>query len=355
MFAEPMRADSRPPSRALRVAGASLLALALLAAAWFLPMQGESAGIEPTDAHREAAPVVPVDTEPGATPLPRTQAEALEREAIAAHLLRVETALRGVPTDHLDEERRAARMALLDELGAYREAGTFPRNQLVPGRVPVFVDDDGVHCAVGHLLHRTGQDEIVQSIRASRNLALLPDLLDEPGLEAWLDAHGLEAAEAAWIQPAYCHMQQAGTGDLWIGCPPPVNESEAELTGRYLVASVGTSGIGGAMFAMNVLDLRRQQPSTGRAVVGMLAGAAGIGLGVAGIREGGDAGPVGWANLVVGAFGATSAAWTLRRASVPTGLAAGESERPITLRPWVPEGTGEAGAGGFGLQVRIGR
>jgi hypothetical protein len=352
-------------SRTLRVIGAAILALALLSGAWFLPERGETRettdATEATDASPEGTPDAAAPHRPAAVALSRAQAEAEEREAIASHLQRVEKALRAAPTGHLDEGRRLARAALLDELRAYHEAGVFPRNHAAPGRVPVFVDDQGTHCAVGYLLHRTGEDGIVRSIRESRNLAHLPDLLDEPGLAVWLDAHGLEAGEAAWIQPAYCNMQQGGTGDIWFGCPGPVNESEAELTGRYLVASVGASGIGGALATVNLLDLRRERPTRGRAFVGLAAGVAGIGLGVAGIREGGDPEAVGWTNLVVGAFGVTTSAWTFHRAASserpPVGPApvAQTAGRPITVRPWVPEGVGDGGARAFGLQVRIGR
>jgi hypothetical protein len=360
MRAAPTRDPVRPPSRSLRVAGASLLALVLLAGAWLLPersdLTGDVPGIEAGDSLPEASPAGPMSTGPSPVAPTRDQAEALEREAIASHLRRVEEALRKAPTDHLDEDRRAARIALLDELRAYREAGAFPRNLAAPGRVPVFVDDRGIHCAVGYLLHRTGADEIVQSIRESRNLALLPDLLDEPGLAGWLDAHGLEAGEAAWIQPMYCNIQHDGVSSSWIGCPPwPVNEPKAELSGGYLAASIGTSWIGSTLATVNLLDLRAERPSTGRALVGMAAGAAGMGLGAAGILEGGDARTVGWINLAVGTLGATSAAWTYRRASSTPTVIAEAPTRPIVIRPWVSDPAGEEGSRGAGLQVRIGR
>jgi hypothetical protein len=354
MRAAPPRDSFHPTSRPLRVAGAALLALVLPAGAWFLPGGSEVRGVEAGGSLPEASSAGPVSTGPSPVALTRDRAEALEREAIASHLRRVEEALRAAPTDHLDEGRRAARISLLDELRAYREAGVFPGNLEAPGRVPVFVNGRGIHCAVGYLLHRTGADEIVRSIRESRNLAFLPDLLDEPGLAEWLDAHGLEAGEAAWIQPMYCNIRHDGVSDSWIGCPWPVNESKAELSRGYLVASIGTSWIGSTLTTVNLLDLRAERPSSGRAVAGVAAGAAGIGLGVAGILEGGDPRTVGWANLAVGALGAGSAAWTFRRASSTPTVIAEAPARPMVVRPWVSESEGEEGSRGVGLQVRIG-
>jgi hypothetical protein len=354
-------APPRIPSRPLRVAGATVLALGLLAVAWCLPERGEDRGTQGGGSLPEMslpAPAAsdPSYTRPGPVLVPRYRIEALEQEAIASHLRRVETALRGAPTDHLDEGRRTARIALLDELRAYREAGAFPRNVEAPGRAPVFVDDRGTHCAVGYLLHRTGADEIVRSIRESRNLALLVDLLDEPGLAEWLDAHGLRAEEAAWIQPMYCNMQHDQLNDLWVGCPAwPVNQSEAELSRGYLLASIGTSWIGSTLTTLNLLDLRAERPSAGRAFVGIAAGAAGMGLGAAGVLEGGEARAVGWANLAVGTLGAASAAWTFRRASGTPTVIADAPSRPIVVRPWMPGPVGEEGSPGAGIQVRIGR
>ncbi len=324
------------PSRALRVAGATLLALLLASGAWLLPER--TAELEARGAEEEAL-----------------SAEILERRAIAAHLERVERALRAAPADHLDEGRRTARMALLDELAAYREAGVFPRNVKVPGRAPVFVDDEGTHCAVGHLLHATGEDGIVASIRGSRNLALLPELLDEPGLPEWLDAHGLDAAEAAWIQPMYCNMTDPDLGHLSTWCPWPVNVSERELRRSYLLTSVGTGWIGGTLAAVNLLDLHEDRPSAGRALVGMAAGAAGVGLGLAGILEGGDERTVGWMNLAVGAFGVGTAAVTFRRASSGPDLRADRETRSVVIRPWIPIVPGDEGSRGAGVQVRVTR
>ena len=127
-----------------------------------------------------------------------------ERSRVAAHLLHAERLCRDrVPIDAAPSAR-LLRALLLDELAAYREEGRFPRHDAKGVETPVFVDARGTHCAVGHLLRVTGEHAMVERIAASRNLARVHELADEPGLSSWLDAVALDIDEAARIQPTYC-------------------------------------------------------------------------------------------------------------------------------------------------------
>lgn len=129
---------------------------------------------------------------------------AADRMRIQRHLERVERELRAAPVDHLSPALRAERTRNLDRLHAYRIAGEFPHNEAVPGqRVPVFIDDDGRECAVGHLVIESGDAPLAERIRATENLARLPDMRT-PGLLEWVAKSGLTAAECTRIQPAYC-------------------------------------------------------------------------------------------------------------------------------------------------------
>ncbi|TVP44595.1 MAG: hypothetical protein EA350_11300 [Gemmatimonadales bacterium] len=348
------------------MAGASVLALGLVFGAMSF-------------AHADPAPEPA--TEPGAAPFPdptsdptsaptsdpapeidtrRPPAIEAERALVQAHLAEVEAALRAAPTDHLGSEQRANRASLLDELRAYRLAGSFPRNLEVAGRSPVFVDDTGVHCAVGHLLHRTGEDELVAAVAEARNRARIFDLLDDPALVVWLDASGLSPVEAAWIQPMYCNLE--GTAGLHLGwCDPWPNPGREELSREYLALTVGTSTLGAALATVNFLDLGAGHPSAGRGLLGMGVGATGVGLGAAGILDGGDARRAGWVNVAFGLLGVGSGAWTFHRARVqeaqaPAGrpivadVAAGPT---ISIRPWVPVGGAVANPEAVGLSVGI--
>lgn len=191
-----------------------------------------------------------------------------ERARVSAHLARVEHELRAADVSHLDAEQRAARVAALDELRAYRMAGRFPHNHgESAARVPVFVDMHGTHCAVGHLLAVTGETELVERIRSTRNLARVPDLAGEPGLAEWLDANGLTVEEAAHIQPAYDFLN---------------NE---ERDGRYATTTAALTAASAVAATWNVLSDRTGENWYMPAAAGILSGAASIGWGLHGLER----------------------------------------------------------------------
>lgn len=98
----------------------------------------------------------------------------------------------------------------------YRNGGRFPQNRVSVTSVPVFVDDQGTACAVGHLMRRSGWKREVASIVASNNNVYVPDVSEGPLLR-WVMTSGLLLEEAAMIQPTYD--------------PPPFDHSLTELTG----------------------------------------------------------------------------------------------------------------------------
>ena len=315
------------PSRSARVFLALLVTLLLLAAAFLLPgadashvtgEEKERAEAAPPSAGEELAHPVearrPVPRTSSAEPLPGIPSAAFvaaERNRIQRHLARVEAELTGVDVSHLPPEVQAARTEQIRVLRDYRERGLFPRNLDVPrGKVPVFVDDRGVHCAVGYLMHRSGADDLVDRIASTRNLARVPELVDEPGLAEWLSSVGLSVEEAARIQPAYC-----GAGGVGWG-PCPSNEPESRYPfSDYLLASLGAGSLNGIMVGVHVVGNRRDDAHTGRAVAGLASGLAGIGLGAWGLHHGADASGAGWANLALGSFSAAAGVLALHRAA----------------------------------------
>jgi|GEM_PF-1307849 len=149
--------------------------------------------------------------------LPAGQATAepspsCDRPYIQAHLERVEQELLAADTGHLTEAQRERRAHHITTLATYRQRCEFPRHDLAPDRlVTVFVDDGGVHCAVGHLMALDGQEALVARIREDVNTATIQELAHNPELRVWLHESGLSDAEAARIQPGYCHMNFGGT------------------------------------------------------------------------------------------------------------------------------------------------
>lgn len=112
--------------------------------------------------------------------------------------------LRAAPTDHLTPAQRAARAESIEWLETYRQTGVFPHNHVDPvGATPVFVDEHGTPCAVGYLLLRSGETDLVGEIVAADNLVRVPELSGSERFHRWLDERGLTLEEAARIQPEY--------------------------------------------------------------------------------------------------------------------------------------------------------
>lgn len=129
---------------------------------------------------------------------------AAETARVQAHLLGAEREMELHDVSQLAAPQRAARGRALAALRRYRLAGRFPHNHRIPGaRIPVFVDEHGTPCAMAYLIAESGNVELVRRIAATRNLALIRQLADDPELVAWLRVNGMTAAEAARVQPTY--------------------------------------------------------------------------------------------------------------------------------------------------------
>lgn len=130
-------------------------------------------------------------------------ARADEAARVRAHLTRAATALR-----HRDAgwspAQRQARHAALATLDAYIARGEFPRRTGDPyGALrPRFIDDRGVHCAVGALIAASGRDDLAHQIAATYEYAFVRDI-HVPALAQWATDHGFSVDELAMIQPSY--------------------------------------------------------------------------------------------------------------------------------------------------------
>lgn len=174
----------------------------------------------------------------GAAELP-PEVAAAEVDRIRLHLGNVESALRARDTDGLNADQRARRATALDWLREYRQRGVFPHNHTHPGeRVPVFVDEHGTHCAVGYLLKRSGETELIEQVVAADNNVRVMELAGSERFGDWLEETGLTLAEAAWIQPAY-----DGFGD---GPEDRVEEGDddmAAISASTIVGGIASGGL----------------------------------------------------------------------------------------------------------------
>ncbi len=129
--------------------------------------------------------------------IPRNHTDLIQK-----HLLLVEQTLRARSTEHLTPSQQANRLRCLDILHEYAMARTFPQNNSYTYLTPIFIDDDQVHCAVGHLMKETGYGSIAQELDAQNELVLVQQIKN-PKAVKWMHDYGLSLEECAWIQPGY--------------------------------------------------------------------------------------------------------------------------------------------------------
>lgn len=125
-----------------------------------------------------------------------------DAELIQTHLLAVHKILSASDISHLNEQQRRNRQKSLEQLYQYALRGDFPQNLVFNGRIPVFIDPRGVHCAVGYLIAQSGHQALSSHISANMNFCYIRDMHD-PALKEWIAQSGFTANELAWIQPAY--------------------------------------------------------------------------------------------------------------------------------------------------------
>lgn len=97
----------------------------------------------------------------------------------------------------------ARRKEQIERVEGYAKKGVFPRNIDFKGeRVPYFVDDRGVPCAVAFLMIEDGLRDAVERIAKESNHVRIMDVKEGPIVD-WVLSSGVLQEEAAQIQPSY--------------------------------------------------------------------------------------------------------------------------------------------------------
>ncbi len=125
-----------------------------------------------------------------------------DKEYIQAHLSSVLAILRANPGTDLSQGQFRSRMHLIGLLDGYRLAGNFPINYYRNERIPVFIDENNTHCAVGYLMQQTGHETMARRISAADNYVWVKDILDAE-VPAWQETSGFSMDELKLIQGAY--------------------------------------------------------------------------------------------------------------------------------------------------------
>jgi hypothetical protein len=123
---------------------------------------------------------------------------------VRAHLAFAHDVLAHRDVSQLSSEQQDARAAALADLSRYIERGVFPRRtgDAYGALRPRFIDDRGVHCAVGEMIAASGAEALARAINARYEYAYVREM-DMPALATWATAHGFTVDELALIQPSY--------------------------------------------------------------------------------------------------------------------------------------------------------
>lgn len=184
--------------------------------------------------------IVAFTSPPSASPSASVPARSAAQRHVVQHLDGALRLLERRDLSGLSAEQRERRAAAIAELMAYRDAGRYPINRDFAGeRVPYFIDSvTDVHCAVGHLMMRTGYGALARRIAAADNHVRVMDLRGDAEVEAWLETHGITLEEAARIQPAY----DGGPGPILPGPGFPGDPTERVIDETVLLSGLGVSG-----------------------------------------------------------------------------------------------------------------
>lgn len=157
-----------------------------------------------------------------------------DEQNIRMHLKLVSKALYQKTPKNLSEEQFTNRIKLIQVLSQYADAQVFPTNHYHATRRPYFVDNFGVHCAVGYLMAESGYTDLVAQIREEHNYDYIADIKTE-GVAEWAEKHGFTIDELKWIQPTYppsTVISPIGTGTNGI-----VNEVRFDVYGNRIIIS----------------------------------------------------------------------------------------------------------------------
>jgi hypothetical protein len=125
-----------------------------------------------------------------------------EHLRIRTHFLAVQKLLASHPATKPELEHQRA--VLLAHFADYIAKGTTPKNEHLPWRTPVFIDDEGTICAVGYLIETSAGRAVAEKIAASHRYSYIEEIAKAmPEVRQWVEQSGFTLEELGSIQPGY--------------------------------------------------------------------------------------------------------------------------------------------------------
>jgi len=95
-----------------------------------------------------------------------------------------------------------ARATNLAAFRVYQRNGVFPSNSFKPGKLNVWLDEDGHFCAAATIIKMSGMDDLVNKVAEQNNFIRLADVKQGPLMD-WILMSGLTQDEIAAIQEPF--------------------------------------------------------------------------------------------------------------------------------------------------------
>jgi hypothetical protein len=95
-----------------------------------------------------------------------------------------------------------ARATNLAAFRTYQAKGVFPSNTFKPGKLNVWLDEDGHFCAAATIIKMSGKEDLVNKVAEQNNFIRLADVKQGPLMD-WILTSGFTQAEIAMIQEPF--------------------------------------------------------------------------------------------------------------------------------------------------------
>jgi hypothetical protein len=125
-----------------------------------------------------------------------------------------------------------ARANSLASFRLYQQKGVFPSNTYKPGKLNVWLDEDGNFCAAATIIKLSGQDDLVNKIAEQNNFIRLADVKQGP-LMSWILTSGLTQDEIAAIQEPFMDVSDREPSQPMLVDAKLRQAEDARLRAKY--------------------------------------------------------------------------------------------------------------------------